>query len=516
MTMTTSAHDAATEQDPRRWAALVACLLAGFLVLLDGSMINVALPSIERSLELTPTEVTWTLSGYILAFGLTLVTAGRLGDDYGRRRMFLIAIVLFLISALFCGAAQNGTWLLISRVARGFTAGLLNPQIVGLIQQMFTGQERGKAFGLYAATVGISTAVGPSIGGGIISLAGPEIGWRLVFYVSFPVGLAALLLAIRLLPRDGAAGARGRLDLVGAGLLGLAVVAVLLPVIQAGDAETTPSWWLLAVGFAIIGLFLGWERRLDQQDRHPLVKLKLLSMRSYSTAALTGFCFFAAQPSIFVLCQIYFQRGLHFSPLQASLATMPYAIGSAATAIVGGRIVHRYGRWVVTAGCLVTTVGMGLTAVGASTGTSDTTILLMCSLLLGGLGAGLVIAPNQTLVMSEIPKQEGGTAAGVYQTSLRVGSSIGVPLAMTLYFIGVADTSGNVPTAVSMGMTVTTSIFMVALLVTLTSAVFLGTHSTSGKPAGHRSAVPAGSASTDRVRALAHDEVERPPARPAS
>ncbi|WP_346280977.1 MFS transporter [Pseudonocardia sp.] len=514
--MTTSAHDAATEQDPRRWAALVACLLAGFLVLLDGSMINVALPSIERSLELTPTEVTWTLSGYILAFGLTLVTAGRLGDDYGRRRMFLIAIVLFLISALFCGAAQNGTWLLISRVARGFTAGLLNPQIVGLIQQMFTGQERGKAFGLYAATVGISTAVGPLIGGGIISLAGPEIGWRLVFYVSFPVGLAALLLAIRLLPRDGAAGARGRLDLVGAGLLGLAVVAVLLPVIQAGDAETTPSWWLLAVGFAIIGLFLGWERRLDQQDRHPLVKLKLLSMRSYSTAALTGFCFFAAQPSIFVLCQIYFQRGLHFSPLQASLATMPYAIGSAATAIVGGRIVHRYGRWVVTAGCLVTTVGMGLTAVGASTGTSDTTILLMCSLLLGGLGAGLVIAPNQTLVMSEIPKQEGGTAAGVYQTSLRVGSSIGVPLAMTLYFIGLADTSGNVPTAVSMGMTVTTSIFMVALLVTLTSAVFLGTHSTSGKPAGHRSAVPAGSASTDRVRALAHDEVERPPARPAS
>jgi hypothetical protein len=140
----------------------------------------------------------------------------------------------------------------------------------------------------------------------------------------------------------------------------------------------------------------------------------------------------------------------------------------------------------------------------------------MCSLLLGGLGAGLVIAPNQTLVMSEIPKQEGGTAAGVYQTSLRVGSSIGVPLAMTLYFIGLADTSGNVPTAVSMGMTVTTSIFMVALLVTLTSAVFLGTHSTSGKPAGHRSAVPAGSASTDRVRALAHDEVERPPARPAS
>jgi hypothetical protein len=140
----------------------------------------------------------------------------------------------------------------------------------------------------------------------------------------------------------------------------------------------------------------------------------------------------------------------------------------------------------------------------------------VCSLLLGGLGAGLVIAPNQTLVMSEIPKQEGGTAAGVYQTGLRVGSSIGVPLAMTLYFIGLADTSGNVPTAVSIGMTGTTSIFAVALLVTLASAVFLGTHSTSVMPAGQHSAVLSGSASTDRVRASAHGDEEKQPARPAS
>jgi hypothetical protein len=206
-----------------------------------------------------------------------------------------------------------------------------------------------------------------------------------VFCVSVPFGVAALLLGIRLLPRHGATGAGRRLDLVGAGLLGLGVVAVLLPVIQAGEAESTPTWWLLAVGFAIIGLFLVWEQRLEQQDKHPLVKLKLLSMRSNSTAALTGFCFFAAQPSIFAL-----------------------------------------------------------------------------------------------------------------------------------YFIGLADTSGNVPTAVSIGMTGTTSIFAVALLVTLASAVFLGAHSTSVMPAGQHSAVLSGSASTDRVRASAHGDEEKQPARPAS
>ncbi|WP_405791625.1 MFS transporter [Streptomyces sp. NBC_01506] len=494
--MTTSAQETSTEPepelDPRRWIAFMVCLAAGFMVLLDGSMINVALPSVERSLDLTPSQVTWTLSGYILAFGLTLVTAGRLGDDYGRRRMFLIALTLFLISSVFCGASQNGTWLLISRIARGATAGLLNPQIVGLIQQMFSGRERGKAFGFYAATVGISTAVGPLIGGGIMELAGPSTGWRYVFYVSVPLGLATLILATRLLPKQHVARERARLDLVGAALLGVVVVSIMLPVTQSGEAETKPSWWLLGVGIVALAGFLAWERRLDLAGRHPLVQLKLLGARTYSAGALTGFCFFAAQPSIFVLCQIYFQRGLGYSPLQASVATMSYAIGSAIAAIIGGRIVHLFGRWLIVLGCLMTTTGMGLTAMLVGSGTDGTTLPLAATLLLSGLGAGLVIAPNQTLVMSEIPRHEGGTAAGVYQTGLRVGSSIGVPLAMTLYFSGLTENRGDVPVAVGQGMTVTTMIFGVALVVSLVSVLLLGRHSAATAPAADKAlAAPA-------------------------
>ncbi|MFJ6569853.1 MFS transporter [Streptomyces sp. NPDC091292] len=462
--------------DPRRWLAFTVCLAAGFMVLLDGSMINVALPSVERSLDLTPTQVTWTVSGYILAFGLTLVTAGRLGDDHGRRKMFLIALVLFLVSSVFCGASQNGTWLLISRIARGATAGLLNPQIVGLIQQMFAGKERGKAFGFYAATVGISTAVGPLIGGGIMELAGPSSGWRYVFYVSLPIGIATLVLATRLLPKQHVARERTRLDLVGAALLGVVVVAIMLPVTQAGEAETEPSWWLLGVAAVGLAGFLAWERRLELGGRHPLVKLNLLKTRTYSAGALTGFCFFAAQPSIFILCQIYFQRGLHYSPLQAAMATMSYAIGSAVAAVVGGRIVHLFGRWLIVGGALVTTVGLGLTAMLAGSGTDGTTLPLAGSLLLAGLGAGFVIAPNQTMVMSEIPRREGGTAAGVYQTGLRVGSSIGVPLAMTLYFSTLQEHRGDVAVAVGQGLTVTTVIFAVALLVSLASVLLFGRH----------------------------------------
>ncbi|MFF2846803.1 MFS transporter [Streptomyces sp. NPDC058001] len=491
--MTTSAQESPSDSpestdsteagaDPRRWLAFSVCLAAGFMVLLDGSMINVALPSVERSLDLTPTQVTWTVSGYILAFGLTLVTAGRLGDDHGRRKMFLIALVLFLISSVFCGASQNGTWLLISRIARGATAGLLNPQIVGLIQQMFSGKERGKAFGFYAATVGISTAVGPLIGGGIMELVGPSTGWRYVFYVSLPIGIATLVLATRLLPRQHVAREHAKLDLVGAALLGVAVVAIMLPVTQAGEAETEPSWWLLGVAAAGLAGFLAWERRLELGGRHPLVKLKLLKTRTYSAGALTGFCFFAAQPSIFVLCQIYFQRGMGYSPLQAAMATMSYAIGSAVAAVIGGRIVHLFGRWLIVGGSLVTTAGLGLTAMLAGSGTDGTTLPLAGALLLAGLGAGFVIAPNQTMVMSEIPRPEGGTAAGVYQTGLRVGSSIGVPLAMTLYFSTLQAHRGDVAVAVGRGLTATTAIFGVALLVSLTSVLLFGRQATSNEP----------------------------------
>jgi MFS family permease len=179
------------EPDPRRWKALWVCLVAGFMTLLDVSIVNVALPSIQTGVDATPSDLQWVVSGYALAFGLTLVPAGRLGDVLGRRTVFVVGVVLFGLASLACGIAPNSTLLIVARLVQGAAGGILNPQVSGLIQQLFRGAERGRAFGLLGATIGISTAVGPVVGGVILDGLGEQRGWRWIFFVNLPIAVAA-------------------------------------------------------------------------------------------------------------------------------------------------------------------------------------------------------------------------------------------------------------------------------------------------------------------------------------
>src|SRR3979411_2865580 len=185
--MQKTAEDFSGNPEPRRWHALLICLVAGFMTLLDVSIVNVALPSMEHNLHMSPADVSWAVAGYALTFGLTLVPAGRLGDEYGRRKFFLIGLALFAITAAVCGAAPNATVLVVGRLCRGVAAGLLAPQVIGLMPQMYTGQRRGNAFGYSGATVGMSTAIGPLLGGVILQAFGVAQGWRFGFYLSIPV-----------------------------------------------------------------------------------------------------------------------------------------------------------------------------------------------------------------------------------------------------------------------------------------------------------------------------------------
>ncbi|WFR66149.1 MFS transporter [Curtobacterium flaccumfaciens] len=196
-----SPSSAPDEPDPNRWKALVICLLGGGIVLLDVSIVNVALQSISSGLSgASPEAVQWILSGYALSFGLLLVPGGRLGDASGRRRMFVIGVGLFTLASALCGFAPNGLVLVVARLVQGLAGGLLTPQVTALIQQLFRGKERGTAFGLFGATVGIATAIGPLVGGLLITAFGTENGWRFVFFVNLPVGIVTILLAFRYLP----------------------------------------------------------------------------------------------------------------------------------------------------------------------------------------------------------------------------------------------------------------------------------------------------------------------------
>jgi MFS family permease len=248
--------------DPDRWMALGVCLAAGFMTLLDVSIVNVALPSIEQGLHAQPNELEWIVAGYALSLGLLLVPAGRFGDAHGRRPVFMVGVALFVVASAACALAPSALWLVLMRIVQGFAGGLISPQISGLIQSLFRGEERGRAFGLFGSTIGVSTAIGPLTGGALIALFGVHDGWRAVFFVNLPIGAAILLLARRYLPAPTAAERRRQtLDPLGVILLGAAVVCILLPFIEQRTWHGSLRLALFPLAAVLLVMWVRHERR---------------------------------------------------------------------------------------------------------------------------------------------------------------------------------------------------------------------------------------------------------------
>lgn len=452
-----------------RWHVLVLCLVAGFMTLLDVSIVNVALPSMQQGLDASPAALSWVVSGYALTFGLVLVPSGKLGDERGRSRMFMLALLAFTGASALAGAALNPVWLVVARLLQGAAGGLLNPQVLGLIQQHFRGPERGKAFGLFGAVVGISTAVGPLLGGVIIQLAGAEQGWRWVFLVNLPIGAVALLFAWRLLPRETPQERSRSVDVVGMLLLGAGMVCLLLPLV-AGEGSGTADRYLMGAAPVLLALFVFWEHRYRSRGHTPLVNLRLFTIGSYAFGSALGLLYFAGFTGIFFVLAVYFQRGLGYTALQAGLALTPFAVGSAVSAVFGGRIVHRFGRRVVLAGLAAALTGLLATdlllagGLGAKAG-----LITALPLLVAGIGSGLVISPNQTVTLSEVDVAHGGTAAGVQQTGQRIGSALGTATASGLFFGRLSG--GDYGDAISTGLVASVCFVGAALLVGLTELV---------------------------------------------
>ena len=429
--------------DPRRWRALAVCLVAGFMTLLDVSIVNVALPSIQQGIGASSSDLQWIVSGYALTFGLTLVGAGRVGDVVGRRPVFIVGVVLFGVASLACGLATSSMVLVVARLVQGAAGGILNPQVSGLIQQMFSGRERGRAFGMLGATIGISTAVGPIVGGTIISVLGPDAGWRWIFFVNLPIAVVAVVLARRWLPEPHrASSTRLDLDPVGVVLLGSTVLALLLPLVEtgrgsgrSGGTSASIPWWVAVIGALLAAAFVGWERRYTRRGGSPLVDLDLFRVPGYSSGATVGLIYFGGFKGIFFVLTIYFQDALGYTPLLAGLAVTPFAAGSAVAAWVGGYLVGRFGRLLVTVG--LSTVLGGLVVVDLVLAhVSGPTLgwALLLPLLVAGLGSGLVISPNVTLTLAAVPVPRAGTAGGLLQTGQRIGTAAGIALIGAVYF----------------------------------------------------------------------------------
>jgi EmrB/QacA subfamily drug resistance transporter len=454
--------------DRHRWQALGVCLVVGFMTLLDISIVNVALPSIEKGLHASSAELSWVISGYALTFGLVLVPAGRFGDARGRRTVFLLGLALFTLASAACGLATGPVFLVVARLAQGLAGGLLTPQVSGLIQELFQGAERGRAFGLFGTTIGISTAVGPLLGGLLIAAFGEHSGWRWVFFVNLPIGVGAFVAAARLLPvrpRDRRTPVRGNSDPLGVLLLGAGVVALLLPLVQEQQWHGSAKWALIPVSLVLLTCFVLWERRQGRRGRAPIVDLRLFRQRSYALGAVVALVYFAGFTAIFFIFTLYLQNGRGYSALEAGAAVTPFALGSAVSSAVGGRLVARYGRRLITLGLAMVAAGLGCSVLAVHQVPGHAAGLATAlPLLLAGFGSGFVIAPNQTVALSEVPVRWAGSAGGVLQTGQRIGSATGIAAVSSVFFSRLAASHGDWARAFEAGV-LTALAFVVAALV---------------------------------------------------
>jgi MFS family permease len=384
----------------------------------------------------------------------------------------MLGVAMFVLASAACGFAPSAPVLIFTRLVQGVAGGLISPQISGLIQSLFRGEERGKAFGFFGTTVGVSTAVGPLTGGALIALFGVHEGWRAVFFVNLPIGIAVLVLARRYLPAPTPQERRHQaMDPLGVVLLGAAVVCVLVPFIEqrSWDSPLRPALFGVAALLAVVWV---WHERRYGRTREPVVNLSLFGIRSYVLGVGVGLVYFAGFTGVFFILTQYLQLGLDYPAWKAGLAATPFAIGGAIMASLGSRQVLRRGRKLVALGLGVVVAGMALVfvAVGAHPG-HDVALWTALPLFVAGLGGGLVIAPNQTLSLSEVPVERAGSAGGVLQTAQRIGAASGIAVTGSVFYNRLAAAHGDFASAFRHGVVAVAAFVAAALVLAVADAL---------------------------------------------
>jgi MFS family permease len=514
MSDTTAARTSAPPIPRRAWQALVVLLLGMFMALLDTTIVNVALPTIRDSLNASEATLSWIISGYALAFGLALIPAGRLGDRIGHKWVFFTGLALFTLASIACGVAQNDLQLIIARVVQGLAGGIFVPAVTAFIQLLFPIQARGRAFAIMGSVIGISTALGPIVGGLIIQAFGNENGWRLVFWVNAPIGVIALIAAAMLLPnraqlnetadavsgnraqataRAASAGAhasapaaagapasavKAGIDWIGLVLISAGLVAILVPLIE-GQDQGWPVWTfvVLAIGALLIVAFGAWEVAYTKRDLSPLVPPRLFTHPAFTAGTILALVYFAAFTSIFFTISILWQAGLGHTALESGLVSIPFALGSIVGASQSDRLSRRLGRNVLIIGTALLTIGLAwiwILLMNIS-GLDLSNWELLAPLAIAGLGNGLFIAPNAQFIVATVDRADAGAGSGVISTMQRVGSAIGIAIIGSVLF-GTLTISGHDAASVAKGFTdssaaamlVSTAFSLVAFLLVFT------------------------------------------------
>ena len=427
------------QPDPRRWRLLGLLAVAQFMLILDVTVVAIALPNIQSDLGLSRETLTWVVSAYTLMFGGLMLLGGRAADLFGSRRVVLTGLIVFTLASLVTGLANGPELLLGGRVAQGIGAAMLSPAALSVVTKTFDGDERNKALGIWSAMGGGGAAIGVLLGG--LLTAGP--GWQWVFYINLPIGLIVFILLLRLLPADRPSEQQGRLDVPGALLVTAGTGTAIYALINAGDRGWLSAATLgtLAGALVLYGVF-AWVQR---SVRSPLMDLRILTRRPVAVGTFMLLIATALMISMFFLGSFYLQHFKQYGALRTGLLFLPVAIAAIVGAHLAGQLVGRVGaRPVAVAGFAITAIGVAVPAIGEGA----TEIVIGMTVGTVGLGAAFVAASTTTF--AQIDHREAGLASGILSTFHEFGASLGVAVVSS---VAAASLAGTVSTGFSSGFT---------------------------------------------------------------
>lgn len=439
MTATDASAPPAAPAYPRRWAAAVVMMTGALMDLIDVTIVNVALPTIRKDLHASGAQLEWVISAYLLAFAVTLITAGRLGDLFGRKRLFLAGVVVFGLASLGCGLAPDPGVLIAARAVQGTAAAVMIPQVLATYRALFAGKERGAVFGMYGAVGGMATAAGLLLGGVLVSANLFGWHWRTVFLVNLPVAALTLAGAAAVVPETRQPRA-ARPDYAGLALLCAGLVAIVYPLTE-GPSLGWPGWSfvLLAGGVVLVAALAVAGPRATRPGVAPLLPPGLLKTAAFTAGIVIQLVFFLGMQGLFLVMALWLQTGDRYSPVKAGLTVAAFSLGTIMTAGVSVKLAVRLGRYILLAGAVIMAAGTYALVIAAQhAGHGVSPWQLVPGLVIAGAGLGLLVIPLANVVLAAVPADLAGGASGIFSTAQQLGGAAGVALAGTIFFPRIA------------------------------------------------------------------------------
>ncbi|WP_198654812.1 MFS transporter [Albibacillus kandeliae] len=421
--------------DRTRWLAFAAILLAQFMNLIDVTIVNVAIPSLQRNLGASESQIEWVVAGYILVFALLLLPMGRLGDIIGRKQLFLVGVAAFTIVSAICGMAGSIEMLVIARFLQGMAAAVMMPQVMAIAQNLFAPRHRSGAFSMFGLVAGLASVAGPILGGTLINADLWGLGWRAIFLINLPIGVIAFVAASRLVPTV-PGNPKLRNDWIGILFMAAAMLALIFPLVE-GRTLGWPVWCfaLMCASPVFFAGFVMWEARQERLGNPQLMPITLLKAWNFAIGSTLALVYFSALPALFLVIALYLQSGYGFDPLHSGLTTVPFPVGILVASVINSRLGPRWQKQRILFGLTLLWIGIFWlrSEILATTDAVDHWRFLP-ALLMSGIGVSFSIAPMFQTILAGVPVKDAGAGSGALQAVQQAGSALGIAVVSQIFF----------------------------------------------------------------------------------